>query len=271
MPIQSAMELVRIGQQTFHEIDYLVTGLAFDVHRELGPWFIDECIYRDELARRCRARGLTAVVEFPIVAAFDTFTKMYFLDVVVSESVPYELKAAETVHARHRNQALNYLMLTGLAHAKILNMRRTSMEYEFVSTTITPADRYAFTSDLASWRDLDSDSCWLREAMCGLIEEWGVFLDVALYYDAIEHFRGGKETVVQSVPIALGSQPIGCQRAHLVNPHTAFKISAISKDVPSFEKRLRKFLSITSLQAIQWINFNRANVCFKTLVRESTS
>src|SRR3990172_5182495 len=176
MPIKLAWDLARISQKAFHEIDYLVTGLAFD------------------------------------------------------ESVPYELKAVEAIHPKHRSQTLNYLMLTGLAHAKIINMRCSSMEYEFVSTTISRVDRYAFRFHFDSWRDLDADSSWLREAMRGLIEDWGLFLDVTLFYDAIEHLRGGKGNVVQLLDIMRGNQVIGRQFAHLMNPRLAFKITAISKD-----------------------------------------
>ena len=271
MPITPARELRRISQESFHEIDYLVTGLAFRVHRELGSWFIDESIYRDELARLCRAKGLTACTEFPVVVTSGTFSKSYFLDVVINESVPYEMKAVEAIHPNHRNQTLNYLMLTGLAHAKILNMRSSSMEYEFVSTTITPADRYEFTFDFDCWCDLDADSRWLKEVLHSLIREWGLFLDVTLFYDAIEHLRGGRENVIRSINIARGNQVIGSQLAHLINSHTGFKITAITKDVSQFEQRLVKFLSSTSLLAIQWINFNRHDVHFKTLLRDCTS
>ncbi|MEX0612629.1 MAG: GxxExxY protein [Pirellulales bacterium] len=270
MPIKPARELKRISQEAFHEIDYLVTGLAFHVHRELGPWFIDESIYRDELARLCRAKRLTACTELPVIVMSGTFSKSYFLDLVINECVPYEMKAVEKIHRNHRNQTLNYLMLTGLAHAKILNMRSSSMEYEFVSTTVTPADRYEFKCDFDCWRDLDADSNWLKDAVHKLIDEWGLFLDVTLFYDAIEHLRGGRENVVQPIEIARGSQVVGRQLAHLINSRTGFKITAITKDIPQFEKRLAKFLSSTSLHAVQWINFNRHNVCFKTLLRDST-
>lgn len=271
MPITPARELRRISEQQFHDIDYLVTGLAFHVHRNLGPWFVNEAIYRDELAKLCRAKGVTVWTELPIVVSFDTFSKPYFLDLVVNDSVPYELKTVEAIHSKHRSQTLNYLMLTGLAHAKILNMRSGSVQYEFVSTTVTNTDRYAFSLDFDLWQDRDADSRWLRETIRRLIEEWGLFLDVTLFYEAIEHLRGGTANVIRPVVITLGKNPIGRQPSHLMNSHTAFKITAISNDVDQFEKRLLKFLSITSLQAIQWINFNRHNVCFKTLERDSKS
>ena len=267
MPITAARQLNRISEKEFYEIDYLVTGLAFRLHRELGPWFIEEAIYQNGLAQLCEAEGLSVCTELPVVAAFDTFSKTCFLDLVVNASIPYELKTVEAIHPKHRSQALNYLMLTGLAHANIFNFRCPSVQHEFVSTTIAPRDRYSFSLNFDFWQDLDADARWLSETMCHLIEEWGLFLDVALFYDAVEHFRGGRDIVVQQVNIARNGRIIGRQLVHLINPLTAFKVTAISKDVAQFEKRLIKFLSVTSLKAIQWINFNRHDVSFKTLVR----
>jgi GxxExxY protein len=268
MPITAACELRRIGIKEFREIDYLVTGLAFELHREIGAWFIDECIYRDELAQMCAARGLNSCKEVAVTATFGSFAKTYFLDVVVNGSIPYELKAVGAIHPAHRNQTLNYLMLTGLAHAKIFNMRCSSVQYEFVSTSITPADRYAFELNFDGWLKLGADSEWFKDVMRSLIHEWGVFLDVTLYYDAITHFRG-HENVIRHVDVLRRSRAIGRQPIHVISQDTAFKITAISKDLESFEKRLRKFLAATSLRAIQWINFSRQNVTFKTLVRDS--
>lgn len=271
MPIRPARELTRIGQEEFREIDYIVTGLGFQVHRELGPGFIAESIYRDELARQCESRQLSPVTELPLLVTFETFSKSYFLDLVVNTSVLYELKAVEAIHSKHRNQVLNYLMLTGLAHAKIFNMRAASLEYEFVSTSITHADRYAFQLDTEHWQDLDDDSRWLRELVMRLIADWGLFLDVTLFYDAIVHFRGGKDEVIQPIEIRRGGRLIGQQSAHLISPHVAFKVTAMSTDVKHFEDRLRRFLCLTSLRAIQWINFNRRTVRFKTLMDVSGS
>lgn len=270
MPITPATKLRRIAQQAFHETDYLVTGLAFEVHRALGPWFLDESIYRDELARLCKAKGLSVSTEFPVSVTFGTFLKPYFIDLLVNDSIVYELKAVEAIHPIHRNQALHYLMLTGLSHGKILNMRCASVEYEFVSTTINAADRYAISFDCASWCDVDDDSRWLKETVCSLVQDWGLFLDVTLFYDAIEHLRGSAN-VIGLIEIRCGNQVAGRQRVHLLNPQTAFKITDVSKDVPQFERHMLKFLSLTSLRAIQWVNFNRHDVVLKTLVNHKGS
>ena len=55
------------------------------------------------------------------------------------------------------------------------------------------------------------------------------------------------------------------QKAHLLNSGVAFKISAVTKNGSFYEQHLRKFIGHTPLKAIQWINFNRNKVVFKTI------
>jgi hypothetical protein len=53
-------------------------------------------------------------------------------------------------------------MLTGLTHAKLVNMRPPSVQHRFVSTNMTPEKRFDFTVDDELWLELDEDSIWLR-------------------------------------------------------------------------------------------------------------
>ena len=101
--------------------------------------------------------------------------------------------------------------------------------------------------------------------MTSLLSEWGAFLDTNLFYDAIKHFRGGEENVVENVEIVRDSRVLGTQKAHLLNSMMAFKISAVTKSEPFYEKHIHKFLKHTNLKAIQWINFNYGNIKFKTI------
>ncbi|MEA2068095.1 MAG: GxxExxY protein, partial [Verrucomicrobiota bacterium] len=58
MPIECGVEVEAIGQEQFHALDKVVMRHAFDIHNTLGR-FCDERIYQKELARRCRAAGLS--------------------------------------------------------------------------------------------------------------------------------------------------------------------------------------------------------------------
>jgi len=64
-----------------------------------------------------------------------------------------------------------------------------------------------------------------------------------------------------------GARVLGKQKAHLLNPNIAFKISSLTKDDGHYENHLRRFIRYTSLKAIHWINFNHENVIFKTILK----
>lgn len=256
-----------LAEEEFGSLDYKVTGLAFDIHRDFGP-LCDEAIYQAELAHRCKEAGIAHVrTEAPIHVEYRTFRKTYYVDMLVGNAMLYELKTVRALTSEHRMQALNYLLLTGLRHAKLINLRPPSVELRFVSTRLTPQKRFAYTADDSQWQDLDDDGAWLRALMLALLAEWGAFLDTALFYDAIEHFRGGHENVAKQIEMVAGARSIATQRAHLLNPATALRISSVTQDPSSYEHHLRRFLSHTHLRAIQWINFNHHTILLKTLLR----
>lgn len=271
MPIQTAVPVRPISQDDFHAIDYRVMRIVFDVHNELGK-LCEEHIYRDEIAARCRAGGFENVcVEVVIHVSLDAFMKHYAIDLLVEQSALYELKVADVLAPAHRTQTLNYLLLTGLRHGKLVNMKPNSVEHEFVSTRLTPERRYDFRFDETRCKDCDEDRRSFRTLMKRLVREWGVFLEVELFYDAVQHFRGGEDRVLRWIEMVEDGRSIGKQRAHLLNPTTAYKVSAIPENTTIFEKHLRRFLRHTNLARIQWINFNHHNVEFRTIERTPSS
>jgi GxxExxY protein len=98
MPIILSRRMRPISQEEFNAIDHQVTGLAFAVHRDLGPFFLDEVIYQRELAWRCGAAGFSVAIEEPIEVSFGGFSATYFLDLLVNDCVLYELKTVATLN-----------------------------------------------------------------------------------------------------------------------------------------------------------------------------
>lgn len=167
--------------------------------------------------------------------------------------------------SEHHQQTLNYLLLLGIQHGKLINMRPPSVESRFVSTRLTLEKRCDYSIQDYQWQDIDNDSIWLKETMINLVGEWGVFLDTALFYDAIKFFRGGEDKVVQKIVVKNCNQFLGNQKTHLLNSDIAFKISSMTKDLTYYEQNLKRFLNYTSLKAIQWINFNHNRITLKTI------
>ena len=265
MPIKHSGQVKRLSEDDFHLLDYEIMGLVFSIHRELGR-FWNEKIYQNEIANRCQKAGFEKVAtEVPIDVSYKDFNKYYYIDVLIDNAVVYELKTVQVLTGEHRKQTLNYLFLMGMQHGKLINMRPSSVEHRFVSTRLTSEKRNDFMIDDLEWQELDGDSIWLKQLLISLLDEWGAFLATNLFYDAIYHFRDGEENVVKNIEVVNGSNVLGMQRVHLINPEVAFKISSITKAEAFYEQHLRRFIQYTSLKAIQWINFNHNIIVFKTI------
>jgi len=267
MPINHNLKIKTISEDEFHSLDYKVMELAFSIHNEMGR-FWDEKIYQNELAYRCKKSGLGDVcTEVPLEVLYKDFQKHYYIDLLINNSVIYEIKTTKALSGEHRKQTLNYLFLMGVQHGKLVNFHPQSVEYSFVSTKLKPENRFNFTIDEVDWKGLDDDSIWLKKILINLLSEWGMFLEKKLFYDAIIHFHGDEENIVKKIKVSNNSRIMGHQKAHLLNSKVAFRISSITKNGTFYEQHLRRFIRFTSLRAIQWINFNHNEVVFKTILK----
>jgi GxxExxY protein len=59
--------------------------------------------------------------------SYEDFIKVYYIDLLINNAI-YELKTAQILTGEHEKQTINYLMLTGLNHAKLINMRPPSVQ-----------------------------------------------------------------------------------------------------------------------------------------------
>ena len=202
-------------------------------------------------------------MEFPIEVAFEPFRKTYSLDVVVGGGAAFEFKAADAIGDRHRAQLLNYLALCDLDHGKLVNVRRESVEHEFVNSPLRLADRTSFDVNAAQWTEFGD--LHLRDWLTALLRELGAGLDFALYQDAVSELCGGEERVKQRIEVTSGGETIATQCFRLVHPQVAFKITTLGDELADFEFHARRLLAHTQLDAIQWININRKCVTFRTL------
>jgi len=201
----------------------------------------------------------------PVTATHRDFAKTYWLDLVVGDAGVYELKTESRLALDHDAQLLNYLLLLNAHHGKLVNFRPAQVESRFVNTTLTPPARGQFEAETQRWRELDESTRLLRITMTELLGDWGGFLELPLYAAALTHFLGGEEKVRQMVKLSRGGVPLGNQRFLLLNPDTAFRLTALPEGVEDYEPQLRALLRLSPLRAIQWINLARHRVQFVTL------
>jgi len=234
---------------------------AFRVHRQLGR-FLEEDAYRNELKRLL---GKRACAEVRVDVRHADFCKTYFLDLLVDEGALFELKTASRLADRHRVQLINYLLLTGLKHGKLINFRPEEVEQEFVNTTLSHQDRIHFDVDDTQWDVAAGGGRQVRSLLLDLLRDWGTGLDVGLYQEALTHFLGGPERVRCRIDVLSDGQVIGRQSVRQASPGSIFKVTALLQDLDSFRSHARRLLAHTPLRHILWINIELHKVTFETL------
>ena len=155
-------------------------------------------------------------------------------------------------------------MLTNVNHGKLINFRTSSVEYRFVSTTLDIHSRGDYNINLETF-DNNKKSILLVDIIRDLLKDWGAFLDLNLYHEAVIYFLGGKEKVMTPIDIVRDSRVIGQQAVCKLDERIAFHFSALTKNFKSYERNIKRLLSHTKLDSIEWVNFDKRNIEFKTI------
>jgi GxxExxY protein len=264
MPILLPNRVKRLEERDFRELDYRVMGLAFSVHNDLGR-HLDEEIYESELAYRLNAAGIAAFAQFPITLQFNSYSTTYKADLLVAESTLYEIKAVAALGSAHRAQALCYVLMTETSHGKLVNFGGGKVEGEYVSTQLTIDRRRGFVVDAERWIDTNSSSKRLKELVCELVGDWGLFLATPIYRNAIVDLFGGATFVRQRIDLCLENRCLGSQEMDLIDPDTILVCSSLTEHQQHAERHYRRMLELTGRSFLQWVNFAKHRVEFVTL------
>ncbi len=110
---------------------YAVLGAAMEVHRELRNGFL-EVFYQDALAVQFASRGISFEREKLLQVRYKggILPSYYKADFVCFGSVLVECKALQAIGNVEQAQVLNYLRITGLNRAVLLNFGTPSLEYK---------------------------------------------------------------------------------------------------------------------------------------------
>ena len=112
----------RMSELIFKEEVFAIVGAAIEVHRELGPGFL-EAVYQEALELEMRERGIPFESQKPLRISYKgkTLNKEYFADLVCYDQIIAELKALDRLSGNEDAQILNYLKATGLRVGVIIN------------------------------------------------------------------------------------------------------------------------------------------------------
>ena len=106
------------------ELDRLahaVIGTAIEVHRHLGPGFL-ECTYQKALQVEFNLRGILAAPQHPVGLTYKgAAVGEGFLAFLVEECLVVELKAVDKLAPIHTAQVISYLKATKLCLGLLIN------------------------------------------------------------------------------------------------------------------------------------------------------
>lgn len=104
-----------------HDLTSRVIAAAIDVHRALGPGYL-EAVYARALAIELEVRAIPFEREHSVTIAYrGQKVGRHVLDLVVARCVVVELKAAWRLDPVHFGVVRSYLRATGLQHGLLLN------------------------------------------------------------------------------------------------------------------------------------------------------
>ncbi|HWI63898.1 MAG TPA: GxxExxY protein [Symbiobacteriaceae bacterium] len=115
-------------QYPHSDITGKIIGAAIEVHRILGPGFL-ETVYEEALARELTRRGIPfeRQIDVPIYYKGDVVGK-HRLDLLVEGCIIVELKRVTDLAEVHFAVVLSYLNATNLDVALLLNFAKPRME-----------------------------------------------------------------------------------------------------------------------------------------------
>jgi len=122
-------------QLIYSEITGPVIGAAMEVHKILGPGFL-ESVYEEAFAIELDLRNISYKRQYPIDIFYkEKLAKHFVCDFIIEDVVLVELKALSQLGDIEKAQVLNYLKATKLPVGLLLNFGAQSLEYKrFVNT-----------------------------------------------------------------------------------------------------------------------------------------
>ena len=110
------------------ELTQRVIGAAFEVHKALGPGFLEK-VYVNALLHELREVPLAAQAEVPIAVSYKgAEVGLYYADILVEGKVICEIKAVVSLLREHEAQLLHYLKATETRVGLLLNFGAKSVE-----------------------------------------------------------------------------------------------------------------------------------------------
>jgi GxxExxY protein len=109
-----------------------VIGAAYEVSNVLGAGFLEK-IYERALMEELNLRGIRVKAQAPFPVSYKgKLIGTYAADLVVGDCLLVEVKCVDGFSNEHLAQCINYLKVSGLHLALLINFRRPKVEWRRV-------------------------------------------------------------------------------------------------------------------------------------------
>ena len=116
----------------YKELTFAVIGAAMEVHRILGPGFL-EAVYQVALERELMLRRIPFERQVKLPVNYkDVLVGEYIADFIIDSKLIVEIKAVSNFNSQHQAQVMHYLTATGLRLALLLNFGTGSLGHRRV-------------------------------------------------------------------------------------------------------------------------------------------
>jgi GxxExxY protein len=121
----------KMAELIYPNESYQIIGACLEVHKELGPGFL-EAVYAEALMAEFEERDIQYEVnkELSIHYKGKLLYKKYIADFLCFDKVIIELKAVEALAPEHISQVLNYLKATNMRLGILINFGQSSLHYK---------------------------------------------------------------------------------------------------------------------------------------------
>jgi GxxExxY protein len=120
------------GKHQFENLSKKIIGAALEVHRELGPGFLEN-VYEEALKVDLREHRLHFESQKEIkIEYLGVVVGTHRLDLVVEEKIIVELKAVSEIADVHLAQPRSYLKATNLKVGLLLNFAKPTLQIKRV-------------------------------------------------------------------------------------------------------------------------------------------
>ncbi len=144
-----------------------IIGAAIEVHRTLGPGFL-ESIYRNALLHELQLRGMATQCELGVEVGYkELVVGKHRLDLLVEGIVVVELKAVAGINAVHIAQILSYIRAVRMDTGLVINFGEDSLRWKRILISHGLNEFNGFNP----WLIVSRQECWPMQRQPGVSSE----------------------------------------------------------------------------------------------------